>query len=531
MSVVRRIVNQCIIFLCVLLCACGGAQEARRVRANLDDVASYINDRPDSALAVLRGIDSKSLPSRKDQARAALLHSIALDKCYVDITSDSILAPALAYYRHHGSADQRLKARYYRAVLARNAGDRDTQMAWLVEAERFIPRARDPEMAGFIYVAKRELYLDLLDTENAYANALLAANAFRSSGSGSRFANALISLSMLAQSRNQMDEAARWIDSLQVYQDYLTPKQLSSMYAVRLAQASEQDVTEIPNLVEEYVSSLPDDRTVLWLSVAEAYCRAGMPEEASDALDKSLSLHQTNEKDVHYLLVASHVYELAGQTELASSAYHQYHETLAERQARARESSARFESERQVQDRQKRRIWMGLILLTIVSLMGIGWLAVRLRKRSREVKDAQKRANQYRKEKGKTEQYLVSRLLKAGIAGSLPVRERSSQMAALLYDWKTILPSLIGATRSAHPAFVEYLEKQKLTLREQGYCCLFANGFSLQEGLAYYAGSTGSKNAQSYYNMTSAIRKKLQIADESQDLDQQICCLMAQLDG
>ena len=136
---IRRQVNHCIIYLCVLLCACNGAQEAQRIRATLDGVETCLSARPDSALTVLRNLDPESIKLKKDQARAALLHSIALEKCYVDITSDSILAPALAYYRHHGTADQRLKARYYRSVLARNAGDRDTEMYYLLQAEFYEP--------------------------------------------------------------------------------------------------------------------------------------------------------------------------------------------------------------------------------------------------------------------------------------------------------------------------------------------------------------------------------------------------------
>ena len=96
----------------ILLTACAPASQ-RRVGAVLDDVESYINDRPDSALAVLRGLDSTAVIRRPAQrARAALLHSMALDKCYIDLQTDSILAPAVAWYRRHGTPDERLKTHY-----------------------------------------------------------------------------------------------------------------------------------------------------------------------------------------------------------------------------------------------------------------------------------------------------------------------------------------------------------------------------------------------------------------------------------
>ena len=518
---VRRIVNQCIIFLCVLLCACGGAQEARRVRAGLDDVASYINDRPDSALAVLRGIDSESLLSRKDRARAALLHSVALDKCYVDITSDSILAPALAYYRHHGTADQRLKARYYRSVLARNAGDRDAEMAWLVEAERFIPRAHDPEMAGFIYAAKRELFLDLLDTENAYKNAIMAASAFQRANAARRYHNAIISLAMLAQMQENYEESARWIDSLMVHSREMTPRQQGELYSLRLAQAAKEDIHAISELIQDLMSGTVDERSVLWLSVASAYWQSGNPEEAAMALEKALTLKQTSEEDVHYLLLASRISESLGQIEQSAEYFAKYHQLLKVRQVRARESSARFLEERKHLQGQRRGwfyVWIGSAVLALLVMV---LLAMEIRRRRRESLREREIFSEYTRTVGNTEQFLVSRLLSAGLDGTMNEMERNTRLKEVLIEWRKLFSLLVSTVRLSHPKFIDYLEKRDLTLREMGYCCLFAEGYTLKECSSYYAQSTGAKNNRSFYNMTSAIRKKLALTD-GKDLDEYI---------
>lgn len=54
------------VILFLSLTACGPAP-GRHVAATLDDVESYINERPDSALAVLRALDSflRPLPRRR----------------------------------------------------------------------------------------------------------------------------------------------------------------------------------------------------------------------------------------------------------------------------------------------------------------------------------------------------------------------------------------------------------------------------------------------------------------------------------
>jgi len=43
------------------------------------------------------------------EAKYALLLSQALDKNYIDLQSDSIIAPAVRYYENHGTPDERLK--------------------------------------------------------------------------------------------------------------------------------------------------------------------------------------------------------------------------------------------------------------------------------------------------------------------------------------------------------------------------------------------------------------------------------------
>ena len=363
--------NRASLFVCVLLCACNGAQEAQRIRETLDGVETYLSARPDSALAVLRAIDPESLTTKKDQARAALLHSIALDKCYIDITSDSILAPALAYYQHHGTADQRLKAHYYRAVLARNAGDRDTQMTWLVEAERFIPRAHDPEMAGFIYVAKRQLFLDLLDVDNALIHARETVSVYESAGLWPRYYNAVLSLAGILQMQSQYEEARRWIDTLKQHADLLTPTQLNSLYAVQVNQDDSIARGSLPIVIDEYLNAGLSEASIHWLSIAEACTRIGKMGQAAEALDHYRSTAQYDTTAPVFWLVSQRLYQASGDYEQSAFCYERYDELMSNRRQCAIVSEARFVPERKknhigtIRDRiiLAGSIFLGLLLL------------------------------------------------------------------------------------------------------------------------------------------------------------------------
>ena len=62
---------------------------------------------------------------RKQKAKYALLYSMALDKNYIDLQSDSIIAPAIKYYERHGSHEERFLCYYYRARIYETAGDKE----------------------------------------------------------------------------------------------------------------------------------------------------------------------------------------------------------------------------------------------------------------------------------------------------------------------------------------------------------------------------------------------------------------------
>lgn len=140
-----------------LLAACGPSPR-QRTAAVLDDVESYINERPDSALAVLRALDSTAVRGRALRARAALLHSMALDKCYIDLQTDSILAPAVSYYARHGSPDEKLRTQYYLGRLQYNAGEYQEAIVTYTEALTLTDRATDYKYIGFVNQAIADTY-------------------------------------------------------------------------------------------------------------------------------------------------------------------------------------------------------------------------------------------------------------------------------------------------------------------------------------------------------------------------------------
>ncbi|MCR5840880.1 MAG: hypothetical protein K6G86_02250 [Bacteroidales bacterium] len=172
-----------IIALCVLSSGCRPQLVTpRHVVAVLDDVETYINERPDSALVVLRALDSTAVRSRALRARAALLHSIALDKNYIDLKTDSILAPAVFWYSRHGSPDEKLKTRYYLGRLQYNAKNYQEAIVTYTEALEMTAKAKDLKYVGFVNQAIADTYCITNVEQEAIPYLLDAKRCFDQSG-------------------------------------------------------------------------------------------------------------------------------------------------------------------------------------------------------------------------------------------------------------------------------------------------------------------------------------------------------------
>lgn len=134
-----------VLTISILTCVLTFCGRNQAVDESLDRAESCMSASPDSALAILESIDSLHFDSRSQNARYALLKSIALDKNYIDRTDDSLINIAVSYYRHRLNAPYKFKSYYYQARIYQNAGQMDKAMESLVCAEhirsgKFQPR-------------------------------------------------------------------------------------------------------------------------------------------------------------------------------------------------------------------------------------------------------------------------------------------------------------------------------------------------------------------------------------------------------
>jgi len=149
----------------ILLYSC----DAYDVQHKLYDVESYIMERPDSALAVLDSMDRSCLTSDRLSAHHALLHAMALDKNFIDVTDDSIASVAVEYFSKRGPEKYKARALYYLGLSYYYAQDYDKAILEFTKAEKVAERC-DSLYWGMIKSLQSNTYSKTYNDKEALSN-------------------------------------------------------------------------------------------------------------------------------------------------------------------------------------------------------------------------------------------------------------------------------------------------------------------------------------------------------------------------
>lgn len=145
--------------------------ENATINEQMDKAECLMNEKPDSALIILRNIDKTIELSESQNARYALLYSQALDKNYIDETNDSLINIAVEYYNENGTAKEKFLSLYYQGRIYYNAHDYAESILAYTKAEQLIEEFEDHFIKGLLYTQLGfiyERYYDYSKALNAY---------------------------------------------------------------------------------------------------------------------------------------------------------------------------------------------------------------------------------------------------------------------------------------------------------------------------------------------------------------------------
>ena len=137
-------------------------------QATLATAEAVMQQRPDSALALLQALDSRQLESDDDRALYALLLSQAYDKNYIDLTDDSLISIAVNHYGGTGDHRHAMLAHYYHGRIHYNAGDYLACMLSCLNSEYHALKVSDNFYLGMIYRLISDIYNNSYVFEEAF---------------------------------------------------------------------------------------------------------------------------------------------------------------------------------------------------------------------------------------------------------------------------------------------------------------------------------------------------------------------------
>lgn len=268
----------------LLLASCTSS----KTEAVLNDVETYIKERPDSALATIRAIDTTSLKTPRLRAHYALLHAMALDKNWIDTTDVNVVMPAVKYYDRHPSGIRRAKAWYYLGRIQQNGGNRPDASISFLRAEKYAEDSEDLEFKGLVYLAISTIYSQTHFHEEALKYAERSYTFFNEARDSVNANSALFCMAKELYNNGRYDEADSLyrllIDDGRIY-DNLKSSLLCD-YALSLVTHNE-DFEEAVKLFNEVLSSTGSLRKRnYWGAFAYSLLRTGRNKTAEQIFRK-----------------------------------------------------------------------------------------------------------------------------------------------------------------------------------------------------------------------------------------------------
>ena len=560
----------------VVLVAC---ERHSQIWEQMDTAEKLMDEKPDSALAILENIPTSDIKGKETSARYALLKSMALDKNYIDTTTFDILQPAIDYYTKEGTPDEQLRTYYYQGRIYQNQGDDDSAMQSFMNACDLKQSVTDSLLLAHTLVAQGTLYLKQYKTNEFTQNNIAAAKLYGAVGKNlleiKSYTNAIDGYIMLNNKIAADSLLAICIPLVQKNPDgeeYM----FSSLLSYTIEFGSQQDIKSFLDKHQNIELTTNE-----MMDFAQGYSKIGEYDKAIKCLTE-ISPDASTLDSLKYTSVKIGILEKQGKSKEALSLYKDYSAMLESYQKNLFSQDLLFadkkhqlEMKRLAEIRERDRIIYGALCCILGLVILAGWLYYRehLNKFKRvlaEKENANLRLEQDRlcKEKEKAElergkKTLEAENLKLEITQlegerdhlqelqreqselARPIQEviknRLEMLNGLLAkeitsndsyaepykkwietvhnDKKKFMDSSRLAFAASHPKLMEYLEQHGLSTDDINYLCLYAIGLRGKEVGEYI-------QMKRHYIISHEIRKKLGIDEHETNIGLYIRRLM-----
>lgn len=290
----KREKNILFILTILLLLACTACyRSTRHVTEHLSQAEGLIWAAPDSALHLLESISASRHLTGKEQADYALLLSLAQYRCYIPVSSDSLINLAIEYYKDKNDADKKGAAFYVKGcILEEYCKDIPNALLAYKEAETCIPDMDDKQYVARIYSSLGYINKKSFHLEPAKEYYQKAVQANIDGKDTVAYASNLLNLSTLYYTLHQANSANRCINTLIDIADSLNDLDLQVKIYNNIANRKifEKNYAEAEKyLIHAIRLSSPHFPDKLSLGLANLYAYTGQKEKADSLFTHLLS--------------------------------------------------------------------------------------------------------------------------------------------------------------------------------------------------------------------------------------------------
>lgn len=137
------------IILAIAVLAIFGCNNSNNL--TMDKAESLMQEHPKDALALLDSLKKHPMASKAENARLALLYSMALDKNYIDVTDDSLICIAENWYSKKTGTREKFLSLYYKGVVNKNAKKYPEAITAFSRAQKLENEIGDSYLLGQLY--------------------------------------------------------------------------------------------------------------------------------------------------------------------------------------------------------------------------------------------------------------------------------------------------------------------------------------------------------------------------------------------
>ena len=316
------------IFLCLLVAIpFSGCRDHSPVADKLLQAETCMNEYPDSALTILKSIGQANLQTDEHRARYALLYSQALDKNYIDLTSDSLINIAVDFYKDRNDVRAKFHAYYYLGRIYTNANELTQATLAYMEAEQLVEELGDDYAAGLLYNQMGTIYREYYDFPKALESFRLSTEYYQKADKPLHKLYGMLSQSTVYKSMDKETDSFHilyntLVEAKETNQTSVIRSCLADLIMLCLNMDKQEEAVSFYNeLIEHY--SIERMTSSFYASLSLLMAREKNMDKSRLYMSKAWERARTQKDSIH-------LYYISSQVELLSSSYQKAYSDLEE---------------------------------------------------------------------------------------------------------------------------------------------------------------------------------------------------------